>query len=216
MGVFIGAMLPGLVVAFTMQSVGKAAGLIVTEIRRQFREISGLLEGREGVKPDVSRCVEISTKAALTEMRAPGLVAFLTPIAVGLVMGPAALAGLLLGTTVVGVVLGIFMANTGGAWDNAKKYIEQGLVEGERKGTDAHKAAVVGDTVGDPFKDTSSVSLNPVIKFTTLFGLLAVEIAVSLPQSTTLTFGSIIFAVALFFVYRSFYGMRIPVDAKKK
>jgi K(+)-stimulated pyrophosphate-energized sodium pump len=171
-GVFIGAMLPGLVVAFTMQSVGKAAALIVTEIRRQFREIVGLLEGREGVKPDVSRCVEISTKAALTEMRAPGLVAFLTPILVGFVMGPEALAGLLLGTTVVGVVLGIFMANTGGAWDNAKKYIEQGLVEGEKKGTDAHKAAVVGDTVGDPFKDTSGPSLNILIKMVSILALL--------------------------------------------
>jgi K(+)-stimulated pyrophosphate-energized sodium pump len=105
------------------------------------------------------------------------------------------------------------MANAGGAWDNAKKIVE---VELKAKNTPLHAASVVGDTVGDPFKDTSSVSLNPVIKFTTLFGLLAVEIAVSLPQSTTLTFGSIIFAVALFFVYRSFYGMRIPVDAKKK
>jgi K(+)-stimulated pyrophosphate-energized sodium pump len=172
MGVFIGAMLPGLVVAFTMQSVGKAAAMIVTEIRRQFREIVGLLEGREGVKPDVSRCVEISTRAALTEMRAPGLVAFLTPIVVGLVMGPDALAGLLLGTTIVGVVLGIFMANTGGAWDNAKKYIEQGLVEGEKKGSDAHKAAVVGDTVGDPFKDTSGPSLNILIKMVSILALL--------------------------------------------
>jgi len=179
-GVFLGAMLPGLVVAFTMQSVGKAAALIVTEIRRQFREIAGLLEGREGVKPDVSRCVEISTKAALTEMRAPGLVAFITPIVVGLVMGPSALAGLLLGTTVVGVVLGIFMANTGGAWDNAKKYIEQGLVEGERKGSDAHKAAVVGDTVGDPFKDTSGPSLNILIKMVSILSLLIAPLLVNL------------------------------------
>jgi len=171
-GIFIGAILPGLVVAFTMQSVGKAAALIVTEIRRQFREIPGLLEGREGVKPDVSRCVEISTKAALTEMRAPGLVAFITPIVVGYVFGPTALAGLLVGTTVVGVVLGIFMANTGGSWDNAKKFIEQGLVDGERKGSDAHKAAVVGDTVGDPFKDTSGPSLNILIKMVSILSLL--------------------------------------------
>jgi K(+)-stimulated pyrophosphate-energized sodium pump len=172
MGVFIGAMLPGLIVAFTMQSVGKAASMIVTEIRRQFREIPGLLEGREGSKPDVSRCVEISTKAALSEMRAPGLVAFLTPIIVGFLVGAEALAGLLLGTTVVGVVLGIFMANTGGAWDNAKKFIEQGLVEGEKKGSDAHKAAVVGDTVGDPFKDTSGPSLNILIKMVSILALL--------------------------------------------
>lgn len=171
-GVFIGAMLPGLVVSFTMQSVGKAAALIVTEIRRQFREIAGLLEGKEGVKPDVSRCVEISTKAALSEMRAPGVVAFITPIIVGFLMGPAALAGLLLGTTVVGVVLGIFMSNTGGSWDNAKKFIEQGLVEGEKKGSDAHKAAVVGDTIGDPFKDTSGPSLNILIKMVSILALL--------------------------------------------
>ena len=172
MGVFVGAILPGLVVAFTMQSVGKAASLIVTEIRRQFREITGLLEGKEGAKPDVSRCVEISTKAALTEMRAPGLIALITPIVVGYTMGPAALAGLLLGTTVVGVVLGIFMSNTGGAWDNAKKFIEQGLVEGEKKGSDAHKAAVVGDTVGDPFKDTSGPALNILIKMVSILSLL--------------------------------------------
>jgi K(+)-stimulated pyrophosphate-energized sodium pump len=171
-GVFLGAILPGLVVCFTMQSVGKAAGMIVTEIRRQFREIAGLLEGKEGVKPDVSRCVEISTKAALSEMRAPGLVAFITPIVVGFLMGPSALAGLLLGTTVVGVVLGIFMSNTGGCWDNAKKFIEQGLVEGEKKGSDAHKAAVVGDTVGDPFKDTSGPSLNILIKMVSILSLL--------------------------------------------
>jgi K(+)-stimulated pyrophosphate-energized sodium pump len=171
-GVFLGAILPGLVICFTMQSVGKAAGMIVTEIRRQFREITGLLEGKEGVKPDVSRCVEISTKAALTEMRAPGLIAFITPILVGFLMGPAALAGLLLGTTVVGVVLGIFMSNTGGAWDNAKKFIEQGLVEGEKKGSDAHKAAVVGDTIGDPFKDTSGPSLNILIKMVSILSLL--------------------------------------------
>lgn len=172
MGVFIGGMLPGLVVACTMQSVGKAASLIVTEIRRQFREITGLLEGKEGVKPDVSRCVEISTKAALTEMRAPGLLALITPVIVCLIMGPDALAGLLLGTTVVGVVLGIFMSNTGGAWDNAKKFIEQGLVEGEKKGSDAHKAAVVGDTVGDPFKDTSGPALNILIKMVSILSLL--------------------------------------------
>jgi K(+)-stimulated pyrophosphate-energized sodium pump len=171
-GVFVGAILPGLIVCYTMQSVGKAASLIVTEIRRQFREITGLLEGKEGVKPDVSRCVEISTKAALTEMRTPGLIAFITPILVGFIMGPSALAGLLLGTTVVGVVLGIFMSNTGGSWDNAKKFIEQGLVEGEKKGSDAHKAAVVGDTVGDPFKDTSGPSLNILIKMVSILSLL--------------------------------------------
>jgi K(+)-stimulated pyrophosphate-energized sodium pump len=171
-GVFLGAILPGLVTSFTMQSVGKAAALIVTEIRRQFKEIPGLLEGKEGVKPDVGRCVEISTKAALSEMRAPGLVAMITPVLVGFIFGPEALAGLLLGTTVVGVVLGMFMANTGGAWDNAKKFIEQGLVDGEKKGSAAHKAAVVGDTVGGPFKDTSGPSLNILIKMVSILSLL--------------------------------------------
>jgi K(+)-stimulated pyrophosphate-energized sodium pump len=122
--------------------------------------------------------VEISTKAALTEMRAPGLVAFFTPILVGFILGPTALAGLLLSTTVVGVVLGIFMANTGGAWDNAKKFIEQGLVEGEKKGSDAHKAAVVGDTVGDPFKDTSGPSLNILIKMVSILSLLIAPLLV--------------------------------------
>lgn len=171
-GVFLGAILPGLVTSFTMQSVGKAAALIVNEIRRQFKEIPGLLEGKEGAKPDVGRCVEISTKAALSEMRAPGLVAMITPVLVGFLFGPEALAGLLLGTTVVGVILGMFMANTGGAWDNAKKFIEQGLVDGEKKGSAAHKAAVVGDTVGDPFKDTSGPSLNILIKMVSILSLL--------------------------------------------
>jgi K(+)-stimulated pyrophosphate-energized sodium pump len=177
-GSFIGAILPCLVVAFTMKSVGRAASLIVTEIRRQFREIAGLLEGKEGVKPDVARCVEISTKAALNEMLLPGFIAFITSILTGVILGPEALAGLLLGTTVVGVVLGIFMSNTGGAWDNAKKFIEQGLVEGEKKGSDAHKAAVVGDTVGDPFKDTSGPSLNILIKMVSILSLLIAPLLV--------------------------------------
>jgi K(+)-stimulated pyrophosphate-energized sodium pump len=171
-GAFVGAILPCLVSAFTMNSVGKAAGLIVQEIRRQFREIPGLLEGKPGVKPDVSKCVQISTKAALTEMIMPGLLAAVAPVAVGFIMGADALAGMLLGTTVVGVVLGMFMSNTGGAWDNAKKFIEQGLVEGEKKGSAAHKAAVVGDTVGDPFKDTSGPSLNILIKMVSILALL--------------------------------------------
>lgn len=171
-GVFIGAILPGIVTALTMKSVGKAAGYMVTEIRRQFKEIPGLLEGKEGVKPDVSKCVQISTKAALTEMRLPGIISVTTPVLVGLILGAEALAGLLLGTTVVGVVLGIFMANAGGAWDNAKKFIEQGLVAGEQKGSSAHKAAVVGDTVGDPFKDTSGPSLNILIKMVSALALL--------------------------------------------
>ena len=171
-GVFIGAMIPGIVASLTMESVGRAAGLMVTEIRRQFREIPGLLEGREGVKPDVSTCVAISTKAALREMLRPGIIAVLAPVLVGWIFGAATLAGFLLGVTIVGMVLGIFMANAGGAWDNAKKYIEQGLIEGEKKGSDAHKAAVVGDTVGDPFKDTSGPAMNILIKLTSMLALL--------------------------------------------
>jgi K(+)-stimulated pyrophosphate-energized sodium pump len=171
-GVFIGAILPAVITALTMRSVGQAAGLMVEEIRRQFKEIPGLLEGKEGVKPDVSSCVAISTKAALAEMIAPGLVAALGPVLVGFLFGAEALGGLLLGTTVTGVLLGMFMSNTGGAWDNAKKFIEQGLVEGEFKGSPAHKAAVVGDTVGDPFKDTSGPSLNILIKMVSIISLL--------------------------------------------
>ncbi len=171
-GVLIGASLPCIISALTMTSVGKAAAEMVTEIRRQFKEIPGLLEGKEGVKPEVSKCVEISTRAALSEMRLPGLIAVIAPVIVGFVLGAASLAGMLLGSTVVGVVLALFMANAGGAWDNAKKYIEQGIVEGEEKGTEAHKAAVVGDTVGDPFKDTSGPALNILIKLMSIVALL--------------------------------------------
>ncbi len=170
-GVFIGAILPAIITSLTMESVGKAAGMMVTEIRRQFKEIPGLLAGDPGAKPDVARCVAISTQAALSEMILPGVIAILTPVFVGFVFGPEALGGLLLGTSVVGVLLGMFMSNTGGAWDNAKKFIEQGKVEGESKGGDAHKAAVVGDTVGDPFKDTSGPSLNILIKMVSMLAL---------------------------------------------
>lgn len=175
-GVLIGAALPCLIAAMTMTSVGKAAAQMVTEIRRQFREIPGLLEGKEGVKPEVARCVEISTNAALSEMKMPGILAIFAPVVVGFVFGVEALAGMLLGATVVGVVLALFMANAGGAWDNAKKYIEQGLIEGEKKGSDAHKAAVVGDTVGDPFKDTSGPSLNILIKLMSIVALLLAQV----------------------------------------
>ena len=170
-GVLIGAALPCLVSALTMTSVGKAAAEMVTEIRRQFREIPGLLAGDKSAVPDVEKCIDISTTAALKEMILPGVVAIFTPVVVGFVFGPEALGGALLGATVVGVVLALFMANSGGAWDNAKKYIEQGMIEGESKGTDAHKAAVVGDTVGDPFKDTSGPSLNILIKLMSIVAL---------------------------------------------
>ncbi len=173
-GLLIGGALPFVVAAMTMTSVGSAAGDMVVEIRRQFREIEGLLEGREGVKPDSARCIEISTQAALREMRMPGLVAISSPVIVGYVLGSAALGGMLAGALVTGVLMALFMANAGGAWDNAKKAIEQGHIEGAQKGDDAHDAAVIGDTIGDPFKDTSGPSLNILIK---LMSIVAVVIA---------------------------------------
>jgi K(+)-stimulated pyrophosphate-energized sodium pump len=175
-GALLGASLAGVVASLTMSAVGRAAAKMVTEIRRQFREIPGLLEGREGVKPEVSKCVSISTEAALTEMMLPGLISILVPVGVGFILGAEALAGVLLGTMVVSVVLALFMANAGGAWDNAKKFIEQGLIAGEKKGGDTHRAAVVGDTVGDPFKDTSGPSLNILIKLVSMVALLIAQI----------------------------------------
>ncbi|MDP6985629.1 MAG: sodium-translocating pyrophosphatase [Candidatus Thalassarchaeaceae archaeon] len=163
-GLLIGGSLPFVVAAMTMTSVGKAANDMVVEIRRQFAEIDGLLEGREGVKPDSQRCVEISTEAALREMILPGVVAVSAPIVVGMAIGAEALGGLLAGSLVSGVLMALFMANAGGAWDNAKKAIEQGHIEGASKGDSSHDAAVIGDTIGDPFKDTSGPSLNILIK----------------------------------------------------
>ena len=170
-GLLIGASLPGLIAAFTMTSVGKAAGAMVDEIRRQFKEIPGLLEGKEGVRGDSARCIEISTKAALREMILPGVTAVVAPLIVGFLIGAEALGGMLAGALVTGVVLALFMANSGGAWDNAKKMIEQGSIEGESKGGEAHKAAVIGDTVGDPFKDTSGPALNILIKLMSIVAL---------------------------------------------
>ncbi len=175
-GTFIGAMVPMLCAALTMTSVGRAAFAIVEEIRRQFRDIPGLLEGKEGVKPDPATCVAIATDASLKEMIAPGLVAVFTPVVVGFLLGKESLAGLLLGATVMGAFLALFMANAGGAWDNAKKWIEEGNMGG--KGSDNHKAAVVGDTVGDPFKDTSGPAMNILIK---LMSVVSLVIAPTLP-----------------------------------
>ena len=163
-GLFIGAMLPFLFSALTMNSVGRAANEMIEEVRRQFRADKGIMEGTS--KPDYARCVDISTKAALKEMVAPGLLAIVAPLAVGFIMGSAALGGMLAGALAAGVLLAIMMANAGGAWDNAKKYIEEGHYGG--KGSDPHKAAVVGDTVGDPFKDTSGPSINILIKLMTI------------------------------------------------
>ncbi len=175
-GAFIGGIVPMLCAAMTMTSVGKAAFAIVEEIRRQFREIPGLLEGKEGAKPDSKTCVSIATASALKEMVAPGLVAVLTPVAVGFLLGKETLGGMLLGATIMGVFLALFMSNGGGAWDNAKKYIEEGNLGG--KGSDNHKAAVVGDTVGDPFKDTSGPAMNILIK---LMSVVSLVIAPLLP-----------------------------------
>mgnify|MGYP002835875304 FL=1 len=173
-GLLIGAALPFVVAAMTMKSVGRAAEDMITEIRRQFKEIDGLLEGREGVEPDSATCVDISTKAALREMVMPGVVAVSSPVVIGLLLGSAALGGTLAGATASGVLMALFMANAGGAWDNAKKAIEQGHIEGAAKGDEAHGAAVVGDTIGDPFKDTSGPSLNILIK---LMSIVSVVIA---------------------------------------
>jgi len=175
-GVFIGGIIPFFIAALTMTSVGRAAFHMVEEIRRQFREIPGLLEGKPGVKPDTARCVDISTKAALREMVLPGFLAVLAPIVIGFGMGPEALAGMLVGATLAGVLLALLMANAGGAWDNAKKLIEQGFLGG--KGSDAHKAAVVGDTVGDPFKDTSGPSMNILIKVMSVVSLVIAPLIV--------------------------------------
>jgi len=160
-------MLPFLFSALTMNSVGKAANQMIEEVRRQFRTDPGIMKGTS--KPDYARCVDISTKAALKEMVAPGLLAIVAPLLVGIVMGVEALGGMLAGSLSAGVLLAIMMANAGGAWDNAKKYIEEGHYGG--KGSESHKAAVVGDTVGDPFKDTSGPSINILIKLMTIVAL---------------------------------------------
>ncbi|MFO0638732.1 MAG: sodium-translocating pyrophosphatase [Polyangiaceae bacterium] len=176
MGILFGAILPCLVGATTMTSVGKAAGAIVEEIRRQFREIPGLLEGKPGVDPEPKKIVDIATTAAIKEMILPGAIAVLAPVVVGYAFGPQLLAGMLAGSLAVGATLSLIMANGGGAWDNAKKYIEKGGLEGHKKGSDAHKAAVVGDTVGDPFKDTSGPGIAILIKVMGVVSLLIAPI----------------------------------------
>lgn len=167
-GAFIGGMLPFLFSAMTMDAVGKAAFEMIEEVRRQFREISGIMEGE--ATPEYGTCVDISTKAALREMIIPGLLAVIVPVSIGILLGAEALGGLLAGALITGVLMAIFMSNAGGAWDNAKKYIEDGHHGGE--GSEAHHAAVTGDTVGDPFKDTSGPSLNILIKLMTIVSLI--------------------------------------------
>ena len=175
-GLFIGAMLPFLFSAMTMNSVGKAANQMIEEVRRQFREDKGILEGTS--KPDYAHCVDISTRAALKEMIVPGLMAIIAPLVIGIVLGVEALGGMLGGALSSGVLLALMMANAGGAWDNAKKYIEEGHFGG--KGSDPHKAAVVGDTVGDPFKDTSGPSINILIKLMTIVSLVFAPVFVQI------------------------------------
>jgi len=169
-GLFLGSMLPFLFSSFAMNAVGRAAFKMIEEVRRQFREIPGLMEGE--AEADFRRCVDISTTAAIKEMIMPGVLAIGTPVLVGFLGGPEMLGGLLAGVTATGVLMALFMSNAGGAWDNAKKHIEGGHFGG--KGSDAHKAAVVGDTVGDPFKDTAGPSLNILIK---LMSVISVVIA---------------------------------------
>jgi len=166
-GMLIGSMMSFLFCGLTMNAVGRAASKMVEEVRRQFREIPGIMESK--AEPDYARCVEISTKGAQMEMLLPASLAILVPILVGVIMGVPAVIGLMVGALVAGFVLAVFMANSGGAWDNAKKYIEEGHYGG--KGSNAHKAAIIGDTVGDPFKDTSGPSLNILIKLMSMVAI---------------------------------------------
>jgi K(+)-stimulated pyrophosphate-energized sodium pump len=166
-GLFLGGLLPAVFCALTLKSVGRSSFSIVNEVRRQFKEIKGIMEGT--AKPDYARCVDICTRDAIKQMILPGVITILSPVAIGLVLGPVALGAFLIGAIITGLILAITFANAGGSWDNAKKWVETGAYGG--KGSDAHKAAVVGDTVGDPMKDTSGPSLNIMIKLTSIIAL---------------------------------------------
>ncbi|MDQ6965393.1 MAG: sodium/proton-translocating pyrophosphatase, partial [Mariprofundaceae bacterium] len=172
--VFLGGLCPFLVAAITMDAVGDAAQEMIEEIRRQFREIPGLLDGN--AKPDSNRCIDIATNAALKRMVLPASIAILAPVVIGFGLGPETLGGALVGALLSGVLLALMMANSGGAWDNAKKVVEQGNYGG--KNSDAHRACVVGDTVGDPYKDTAGPAVNPMIKIVNIVALLIVGLIV--------------------------------------
>jgi K(+)-stimulated pyrophosphate-energized sodium pump len=174
-GLFLGGMMPFVFCALTLKAVGQAAELIVKEVRRQFKEIVGLLTGKG--KADYTTCVKITTQAAQKKMIAPALIAIFAPIVVGILLGAEAVAGLLVGSLVSGFVLAVMMANSGGTWDNAKKHIEEGNLGG--KGSDAHKAAVVGDTVGDPFKDTAGPSLNILLKLMSMVAITFTQLIIT-------------------------------------
>jgi K(+)-stimulated pyrophosphate-energized sodium pump len=181
-------MIPFLFSALAMRAVGTAANAMVEEVRRQFKTIAGLLEGKPGVEPDYDKCIQISTNAAIYQMMLPGALALVSPVIIGFVAGPEVLGGALAGITLSGVLMAIFQSNAGGAWDNAKKSFEKGVeINGTMhyKGSDAHKASVTGDTVGDPFKDTSGPSMNILIKLTSIVALvIAPYLLVLYPPAT--------------------------------